>query len=234
MALCWFPRKFFKVNNFFLVFFLFPSGGDKVVFVWDPRNGNMLHRLEGHKRYVTSCAFSDDNQLLATGSNDKTMIIWNLDNIKEKEINIELGGSGHGERLKNATNGDKDKDNEEFSLDKYVGDWSEAYVIKWIASIGFGKYAPIFRSHHIDGIELLHLTHDSLLMNLKIGLPFSLHSYADIASFSLCRTIGTSKQNFTKYYDPKESSLDTVGGRRTEQHSEAGRILLPDNTRCDE
>lgn len=134
-----------------------------MVFIWDPRTGNMVHRLEGHKRYVTSCAFSDDNQLLATGSNDQTVIIWNIDSILEKEINVEQSQS----RSKTKTsNGDQD-----FSSDKYVGEWSEADVVNWVVSLGFSKYAPIFRAHHIDGLELLHLTHDSLLMNLKIGLP---------------------------------------------------------------
>lgn len=34
--------------------------------------------LEGHGRYVACCAFSRDGQLLASGSNDRTTIIWDL------------------------------------------------------------------------------------------------------------------------------------------------------------
>lgn len=34
--------------------------------------------LVGHKRYVACCAFSRDGNLLATGSNDKSVIVWDL------------------------------------------------------------------------------------------------------------------------------------------------------------
>ena len=34
--------------------------------------------MEGHTRYVTSCAFSSDSRLLASGSNDKLVMIWKI------------------------------------------------------------------------------------------------------------------------------------------------------------
>ena len=132
-----------------------------MVIIWDPNTGNMLHRLEGHKRYVTSCAFSDDNKLLATGSNDQTVIIWNIDIIQEKGVNI-----SNRKKIDSVN-----RTIEDFN-EKYVGEWCEADVVNWIVSLGFAKYVHIFRANHIDGLELLHLTHDSLLTFLKIGLPF--------------------------------------------------------------
>lgn len=37
-----------------------------------------MKTLDGHSRYVTSCAFSSDQSLLVTGSNDRTVIVWDL------------------------------------------------------------------------------------------------------------------------------------------------------------
>ncbi len=138
--------------------------------MWDARIGTLVHRLEGHKRYVTSCAFSDDNQLLATGSCDQTVIIWNIDSLEGKEsISIDTKKGATEAEVNGSGNGSK----EAFSSDKYVGEWTEAEVGEWVASLGpaLARYAATFRDHHLDGLELLHLTHDSLLMNLRIGLP---------------------------------------------------------------
>lgn len=144
--------------------------------MWDPRTGFMIHRLEGHKRYVTSCAFSDDNQLLATGSCDQTVIIWNIDRLEGKEITIDTkkgaiapvtAASKAAEEAAEVA----ERNGSNFSSDKYVGEWTEAEVCKWVTSgLGLTKYAATFRDHHLDGLELLHLTHDSLLMSLRIGL----------------------------------------------------------------
>lgn len=38
----------------------------------------MVSALVGHKRYVACCAFSRDGSLLATGSNDRSVIVWDL------------------------------------------------------------------------------------------------------------------------------------------------------------
>ena len=40
--------------------------------------GQELCVVEGHTRYVTSCAFSSDSRLLASGSNDKLVMIWKI------------------------------------------------------------------------------------------------------------------------------------------------------------
>lgn len=61
--------------------------------------GQQLCEVEGHTRYVTSCAFSNDSRLLASGSNDKLVMIWKLttqeDCIGEclvNELNLKIGG----------------------------------------------------------------------------------------------------------------------------------------------
>ena len=35
--------------------------------------------FEGHQRYVTSCAFSDDGALLAAGGGDRLTCVWKVD-----------------------------------------------------------------------------------------------------------------------------------------------------------
>lgn len=40
--------------------------------------GKVMAITTGHNRYVACCAFSRDGNLLATGSNDKSVIVWDL------------------------------------------------------------------------------------------------------------------------------------------------------------
>lgn len=130
--------------------------------IWDPRTGSMIHKLEGHKQYVTSCAFSNDNQLLASGSNDRTIIIWNLSKIKDKEINIEMEPSKEPVKISR-------KQSQRY-LKKSISEWSVEHVLEWLLSIDMEPYTEIFRENKIDGNELTHLTNDSLLVNLHIGI----------------------------------------------------------------
>jgi len=55
------------------------SGGDKVVKIWAMEDLACLSILEGHDRYVTTCAFSLSGLVLATGSSDKILKVWILD-----------------------------------------------------------------------------------------------------------------------------------------------------------
>lgn len=134
-----------------------------MVIIWDPRSGNMLHRLEGHKAYVTSCAFSDDGQLLATGSNDQTVIVWNLSKIKDKDVNIDDG-------QKPARRPSKVYRGSRKFAGKPLDKWTVDDVTEWLSSLQLETYADTFRTNHINGVELGHLTNDSLLTKLNIGL----------------------------------------------------------------
>ncbi|XP_075219196.1 WD repeat, SAM and U-box domain-containing protein 1-like isoform X2 [Lycorma delicatula] len=51
---------------------------DKTCRIWDAYNGDCVHVLDQHDSILTCCAFSYDATLLATGSLDKSVLIWEL------------------------------------------------------------------------------------------------------------------------------------------------------------
>jgi WD40 repeat protein len=53
------------------------ASGSKVL-IWNLQTGKQVRLLEGHVEPVSCIAFSADGSLLASGSRDKTAIIWNL------------------------------------------------------------------------------------------------------------------------------------------------------------
>ena len=54
------------------------AGDDHLVRVWKLSEGSLLRRLEGHRDWVRSVAFPD-NQTLASGGNDRTLRVWHFD-----------------------------------------------------------------------------------------------------------------------------------------------------------
>lgn len=50
---------------------------DKSIKMWNLQ-GTCMKTLLGHSRYVTSLAISSDSSIIASGSNDKSVIIWDL------------------------------------------------------------------------------------------------------------------------------------------------------------
>jgi len=54
------------------------TGGQNYAIQWDINTEHVLQRLEGHKDYVISLAYSPDRRYAATGSRDKTARIWDL------------------------------------------------------------------------------------------------------------------------------------------------------------
>lgn len=140
---------------------LLASGaGDKSVIIRDAQSGEVLTRLERHNRYITCCAFTSDNKYLATGSNDRTVILWSLinseiDNESSNANNsstsrICIGPSNHGMQA--------------------VSQWSVDNVCNWLEGLNLKEYEETFRNHAIDGKELIHLTHENLLISLKIDV----------------------------------------------------------------
>jgi WD40 repeat protein len=45
--------------------------------IWDVDEGEILYEIEGHRGWITSLIFIDKYNLLISGSNDKTIRVWN-------------------------------------------------------------------------------------------------------------------------------------------------------------
>jgi WD40 repeat protein len=120
----------------------------------------MINKLEGHSRFVTSCAFSPDNRLLATGSNDKSVIVWMID---------QPGSQTNGTSNLMPSDDDHKSITTVTSSRCAVCAWTVDDVLTFLSTIAMDAYADTFRQHQIDGQELLHLTHDSLLSYLSVS-----------------------------------------------------------------
>lgn len=56
---------------------LLSSSLDKTLKLWDLQ-GNCMRTLRQHSRYVNSIAVNGDSTIIASGSNDRTVIVWDL------------------------------------------------------------------------------------------------------------------------------------------------------------
>ena len=55
------------------------SGRDQLIHIWDVATGRELAAWKGHDSSITSLAISLDGSRIVTGSNDATVILWDVD-----------------------------------------------------------------------------------------------------------------------------------------------------------
>uniref|UniRef100_A0A671XSK4 WD repeat, SAM and U-box domain-containing protein 1 n=1 Tax=Sparus aurata TaxID=8175 RepID=A0A671XSK4_SPAAU len=135
--------------------------------------------------YVTACSFSPTSPLIATGSMDKTVNIWRLEDgcsanggksIPERSALTSSDGRTTAGRLK-----------------LLVSDWSEEDVSSWLVEEGLGGLVDKFTANNIDGTELLGLTKETLASELHIesvGLRSKLlRKVEELKSESVCSGI---------------------------------------------
>jgi WD40 repeat protein len=67
------------------------SSHGSFVSVWDTKNGQLLLKLPEEQSSITSLALSPNGELLAVGSFDGGLVIWNLPKIKAQLDEIALG-----------------------------------------------------------------------------------------------------------------------------------------------
>ena len=58
------------------------KAADKVVKLWDIDNGELIQTLEGHTEGVSDIAWSHDGDYLASASDDKTICIWSIEEVR--------------------------------------------------------------------------------------------------------------------------------------------------------
>ncbi|KAG0725098.1 WD repeat, SAM and U-box domain-containing protein 1 [Chionoecetes opilio] len=147
------------------------ASGDKTVRLWDPIKQIALGVFEGHKRYVTSCAFSDDGALVAAGSGDRVVKVWRVEGATSATFNSTTFNSST--FTSTAASEGVRKQSPRFPFPRQrenikVVEWSCEDMCDWLVEQGLAEYAHNFRSHAIDGRELLTVT-DEVLEN-KLGV----------------------------------------------------------------
>ena len=63
---------------------------DRVVRLWDPETGKLLHALKGHRHSVRSLAFTPEGRELASGSSDSTILLWDMAKVMPPKADEEL------------------------------------------------------------------------------------------------------------------------------------------------
>lgn len=57
------------------------TGADATVKIWDTASGRLIHTFEGHLAGISTLAWAPDGQWIATGSDDKTIRLWNVNTV---------------------------------------------------------------------------------------------------------------------------------------------------------
>lgn len=80
-----FPAVFSKDNRFVV------AGIRDNIYIWDASYGTYIKTLDAHYGRITCLlgSFKDQKNLLLTGSMDKTIKIWNLNNIMEEDFSLD-------------------------------------------------------------------------------------------------------------------------------------------------
>uniref|UniRef100_W5KAU8 WD repeat, SAM and U-box domain-containing protein 1 n=1 Tax=Astyanax mexicanus TaxID=7994 RepID=W5KAU8_ASTMX len=159
---CQFAPQMMKGMNNVSIFRLASCGQDSLLKIWlisrvsttvSPVSAPLFLSL--WCRYVTSCAFSPTAPLIATGSMDKTVNVWM----------VEDGSSSHGESLKQKKAFSRKWPGHSRLM---VSEWSEDDVLSWLREEGLESLIDTFKANNIDGAELLSLSKESLSTDLRI------------------------------------------------------------------
>lgn len=57
------------------------TGADGAIKIWDTLSGKLIHTFEGHLAGVSTIAWSPDGATIASGSDDKTIRLWNVSTV---------------------------------------------------------------------------------------------------------------------------------------------------------
>lgn len=65
---------------------------DDTISLWDAATGGIIKTLKGHVGLVNSISFSPDSNILASGSSDRTIILWGLIASADKVVTVDNTG----------------------------------------------------------------------------------------------------------------------------------------------
>lgn len=148
---------------------------NKDICIWDFKTQQLLRALHGHSKPVTSVAFSPDGEKLATGSDDRTIKLWNQD---YQEIYTLVG---HQHVVKSVA----------FNLNGEIiasGSWDKT-VRLW--DVTTGKEVSVLTGHKLqvsavtfspDGQYLASASKDKTVRLWKNGADHLLYSLSNILS----------------------------------------------------
>ncbi|UDD63191.1 hypothetical protein AFCA_010464 [Aspergillus flavus] len=132
------------------------TGSYDTVRVWDANTGVLQLELKEHKTIVTAVAFSPDEKLISSGSNDAKLCFWDL---SKGELSQTLHGSGAINQIV-------------FSADGRLvasGTLSQTFRL-WDRETGHSIYASDYHaSHYRDGIANLRFSSDNTYLEADFG-----------------------------------------------------------------
>jgi WD40 repeat protein len=59
---------------------------DSTLKLWDPKSGQCLNTLNGHKNMVTKALWNDNGHWIVSGSRDQLIKIWDIRTMKEIQV----------------------------------------------------------------------------------------------------------------------------------------------------
>jgi len=57
------------------------KASDKTIKIWETDTGRFVHTFQGHAEGISDVSWSIDGDYLASASDDKTIIIWSLEDV---------------------------------------------------------------------------------------------------------------------------------------------------------
>lgn len=69
-----------------LTVFLWKQAADKLVKIWDAYTGEILKTFESHHEGINDVAWSSEGDFLASASDDKSIILWDMEQVRLRNL----------------------------------------------------------------------------------------------------------------------------------------------------
>ncbi len=138
--------------------------------LWNMQTKERLHKLRGHKSKINTLAISKDGTILASGSQDKTIRLWDTRTGTQIRILTKHVKSGKSQVLSNGYKRSSAElvNNLEFSMDGKILAAASEHGTIWLYELSTGKLLTTFTAQEAAADGLMTGTGLS-----KIGLTFS-------------------------------------------------------------